>query len=80
MKLNKFSQLLKLILLFIHCCYCLHCVWDCVVLGVLSSLAFFAEEERAGCFTLVVLWLSCYMPLPRGAVDWLAVCDYGISW
>ena len=81
MKLNEFSQLLKLILLFIHCCYCLHCVWECVVLGVLSSLAIIMLRERE---LVALLWLyygcKCSLPLPRGAVDWSAVSDCGISW
>ena len=37
-----------------------------------------AEEERAGFFTLIVLWLS--VSFRHGAVEWSAFCDYGISW
>ena len=52
-------------------------MYTCVfcVIGVLSCLAIIdlAEEERAGCFTLIVLWLSVL-----GALGWSAVCDF--SW
>ena len=37
-----------------------------------------AEEERAGCLTLTVVWLLCYVSLSRGAMGWFAVCDCGI--
>ena len=41
------------------------------------------EEERAGCFAFIVLWMSCYhncsVTLPHGAVGWSAVCDCCIS-
>ena len=42
------------------------------------------EEEKAGCFAIIVLKMKCYykcsVALPRGAVGWSAVCDCGISW
>ena len=41
----------------------------------------FDEEERAGCFHFIVLWISCcckcLVALPHGAVGWSAVCDCG---
>ena len=41
------------------------------------------EEERACCFTFVVLRMSCYcicsVVLPYETVGWSAVCDCGIS-
>ena len=41
------------------------------------------EEEKAGCFAIIVLWMYCYykcsVALPHGAVGWSAVCDCGIS-
>ena len=41
------------------------------------------EEERAVCFAFIVLRMCCYckcsVTLPNGAVDWSAVCGYGIS-
>ena len=41
------------------------------------------EEEIAGCFAFILLWMSCYcrcsVTLPRSAVGWSAVCDCGIS-
>ena len=41
------------------------------------------EEERAGCFAILVLQMSCYckcsVALPHSAVGWSAVCDCGIS-
>ena len=36
-----------------------------------------AEEESAGCFILIVLWLSSFCV---SDVGWSAVCDCGISW
>ena len=40
------------------------------------------EEEKAGCFAIVVLQMNCYykcsVALPHGAVGWSAVCDCGI--
>ena len=43
-----------------------------------------SEEERAGCFTLIVIYLSCgclcSVSLPRGIVGCSVVCDCGISW
>ena len=42
----------------------------------------FAIEEKAGCFTIIVLqmfyYYKCYVGLPRVAVDLSAVCDCGI--
>ena len=41
------------------------------------------EEEKAGCFAIVVLQMYCYykwyVALPHGAVAWFALCDCGIS-
>ena len=41
------------------------------------------EEEGAGCFAFIVLWMSwyvkCSVAFPHGAVGWSAVCDCGIS-
>ena len=41
------------------------------------------EEEKAGCFAIIVLQMycynKCYVALPHGAVVWSAVCDFGIS-
>ena len=40
------------------------------------------EEERAGCFTLIVILMSggcyCSLPLPHVTGGWSAVCDCGI--
>ena len=40
------------------------------------------EEEKAGCFAIVVLQMYCYykcfVALPHGVVGWSAVCDCGI--
>ena len=33
----------------------------------------YAEEERAGCFTLIAMWLCFSESLPRGAIGWSAV-------
>ena len=43
------------------------------------------EEEKAGCFAIIVLQMHCYMyykcyvALLHGAVGWSAVYDCGIS-
>ena len=41
------------------------------------------EEEKAGCFTIIVLqmffYYKCSVALPHYAVGWAAVCDCGIS-
>ena len=41
------------------------------------------EEERAGCFAFIVLWMSCCckcsVTLPHRAVGWSVVYDSGIS-
>ena len=36
------------------------------------------EEERAGCFSFIVFWMSCYCTC-HGAVGGSAVCYCGIS-
>ena len=43
-----------------------------VVLGILSSLAIrhLAEEERAGCFTIIVLWLFVPRNHLSGQTNW----------
>ena len=42
------------------------------------------EEEKAGCFDVIVFQMNCYykcsVALPHGAVVWSEVCDCGISW
>ena len=62
-------------------CLSLFC---CALLCVLSSFYnHFGEEERAGCFAFIVLWMYCYckcsLTLPHDAVGWFAVCKCGIS-
>ena len=41
------------------------------------------EEDKAGCFAIIVLqmyyYYKCSVALPRGAMGWSVVCDYGIS-
>ena len=57
-------------------CYALLCVHS----GFCNHLE---EEEKAGCFAVVVFQMYFYykrsVALPRGAVEWSAVCDCGIS-
>ena len=40
------------------------------------------EEEKAGCFVIIVLQMNryykCSVALPQDAVGWSAVCDCGI--
>ena len=48
-----------------------------------SVISSFAIRERAGCFTLIVVLMSCQcwcsVVLPHCAMGWSAVCDLGIS-
>ena len=53
------------------------------VLSVLSSFCnYLAEEERAGCFTLIVILVSCgyqcSRSLPHGAMQRSSVCNCGV--
>ena len=49
-----------------------------LVLDALSSSAIIFLRKMAGCFTLIVFWLSVSLPL--GAVCPFAICDCDISW
>ena len=55
-------------------CSCDHNPWTYISLE--RSLD---EEERAGCFAFIVLWVSyyyeCHVALSRGVVGWSAVRD-----
>ena len=76
----------------VYCCS--HCVWEfCVcslfcytVLSINSSFALIplGKRERADCFILIVILLSCdcecSVSLPHGVVDWSAENDCGIFW
>ena len=57
-------------------CYALLCVHS----SVFNHLE---EEEKAGCFAIIVLqmysYYKCSVALSHGAVDWSRVCDCGIS-
>ena len=57
-------------------CYALLCVHS-------SVCSHFEEEEKAGCFAIIVLPMYCFhkcpVTLPHGAVGLSAVCDCGIS-
>ena len=50
----------------------------CVGGVVWSSLAIILHRLKAGWYTLIILWLSCSVPLCHGAMGWLTVCDCGI--
>ena len=56
----------------------------CVTLWPFQFCNHLKEEEKAGCFAIIVLEMycynKCYVALPHGAVGWSAVCDFGISW
>ena len=61
-------------------CRGLVCSCDCGI-SLSYSLTFYnhlADEERAGCFILIVVLLSCscscYVSLPYGAMGWSLVC------
>ena len=75
------------LLLYIICC-CSGCLWfflrvwslySNAVLRVLSSFAIILLRKRAGCFTLIVMWLLvfCASDLRWGLP---VVCDCGIFW
>ena len=56
------------LLLLIRCLVCFP-----LIVGVLClALSHLEEEERAGCFAFIVLWMSCYckcsVSLPPGAL------------
>ena len=55
-------------------CYALLCVHT-------SFFNHLEEEEKAGCFAIIVSQVSCYckcsVALPHGAMGWSAVCDCG---
>ena len=42
------------------------------------ACSYFAEYERAGCFTF--LCSEYHVALPRDSMGWSVVCDSGISW
>ena len=59
----------------------------CVVMQYSVSfliLNHLAEEERAGCFTLIVLLLLCgrycYISFPQDGMYWFVVAGCGICW
>ena len=55
----------------------------CITLCPFQFCNHIEEEDKAGCFAIIVLKMYCYykcsVALPRGAVGWSVVCDYGIS-
>ena len=58
-------------------------VLDCFTLCPFKFCNHIDEEDRAGCFALIVFQMSCYcicpVALPHGALGGSAVCDCGIS-
>ena len=54
----------------------------CIILFPFWFCNHLEETEKAGCFAIIVLQMSCYckcsVALPHGAVGWSAVCDCGI--
>ena len=55
----------------------------CITLCPFKLCNHLEEDDRAGCFALIVLRMSCYCKcsasLPHDAVGWSAVYDCGIS-
>ena len=55
----------------------------CIILCPFYFCNHLEEEEKAGCFAVIVLqiywYYKFYVTLPHGAVGWSTVCDYGIS-
>ena len=77
------------LLLLIHWLFVLSLViGSCVAMHYLVAFYFcnhLAEEEKAGCFILIVLLLALLivfgaLSLPHSVVSWAAVCNCGISW
>ena len=60
----------RYVLVFVLLCITLCPFWFCNHLE---------EEEKAGCFAIIVLHMYCSVALPHGAVGWSAVCHCGIS-
>ena len=65
-------------LLMLPLCVRVLCCVLVLFCSVILGVQHLAMEERADCFTIIVLWLSVF--LPRDVVGWSAVCDYGINW
>ena len=62
----------------VRICFAMHYFVSILVCNLLE------EEEKAGCFAIIVLQMYCYynysVALPHGTVGWSAVvCDCGIS-
>ena len=61
---------------------CLVLVMLCSTMCHVSFYNHLTVERRAGCFNLIVYLLSygceCFVSIPRGAVGWSAVFDWGI--
>ena len=73
---SKAVNLLLFILCLLLLQLCVGTLFCVVVLGGLSGFCNnIAEEERAGCSTLIVLWVLCSLSHPHGAVGWSAICD-----
>ena len=54
----------------------------CITLCPFLFCKHLEEEEKAGCFAIVLqmyCYYKCSVALPQGAVGWSAVCDCGIS-
>ena len=78
------------LLLLIYICMCLPLIVRGVLCLSLFGMHYFMSilvlhldrEARAGCFTFIVFYMSCYntcsMALPHGAVGCFAVYDCGI--
>ena len=62
---------------------CLVFVLVCITFRPVYFCNHLDEEERAGCFALIVFLMSCYcycsVALPHCAMGWSAVCDYVIT-
>ena len=56
----------------------------CITLCPFQFCNHLEEEEKAGCFAVIVLpmyyYYRCYVALPRGAVVCSAVCDCDMSY
>ena len=80
------------LLLLIHCVMflplfvgvlCLVIVLLCITWCLFCFCNHINEEERAGCFTLIIFLVSCdcycFVALSHGAMGWSVVCDCSIS-
>ena len=67
----------------INCANSVHIPWFVIQYSLFCDCNHLDEEERASCFTVIVLLMSCdckcSVALLCDAVGWSTVCEYCIS-